>query len=422
MKFLLTAIGTWGDIEPFMAIGQLLRARGEQIVFAFPAQYQHLVPTGIICYPLSEKFLELVEGSDGRIIMGKASWWEKCSSLLRMYKKGLAINRVINRELFDIIEAEVPDRIIYHGKCSYPVLWGMLTKKPTFFVSPVPYLIHEVPGHAHLGFPNHVWRWLQKQSYRIANFGLSKIIKDAQDDLPVTRRFSRKEILKELLDTPLIYTISPTLFQRPGHWPAHALVLGYHERDKQIVWEPPPDLLEFLDHYERVLFVTFGSMINHDPAGVSKMIYNTLAELDIPAIINTAGGGLVHVSEFRDDPRFFVVNHIPYDWILSRVYGMVHHGGSGTTHSGLKYGCATLIIPHIIDQYVWNDLIFHLGVGPHGASINHLNAESLHELVKELWNNPCYREKAVHVSALMKKENFRDELCNVLEETHKKRS
>ncbi|MFT5778521.1 MAG: sterol 3beta-glucosyltransferase [Crocinitomicaceae bacterium] len=51
---------------------------------------------------------------------------------------------------------------------------------------------------------------------------------------------------------------------------------------------------------------------------------------------------------------------------------MVHHGGSGTSHMAMKYGCTSIVIPHKIDQFLWNEINTNKGLGPKGVSINHL--------------------------------------------------
>lgn len=98
-------------------------------------------------------------------------------------------------------------------------------------------------------------------------------------------------------------------------------------------------------------------MINNDPTEKTKIILNILQRNGIPAIINTASGGLVEPENY-DKEQFYFVNRIPYDWVFPKLYAVIHHGGSGTTHTAIKYGCASLIIPHIIDQYVWNKIVF----------------------------------------------------------------
>ena len=92
------------------------------------------------------------------------------------------------------------------------------------------------------------------------------------------------------------------------------------------------------------------------------------------------------------------------------MYGVVHHGGSGTTHVALKYGCVSMIIPHIIDQYLWNDLLCSLGVGPKGIAINKITKENLEPKILDLIRNPSYKANALRLSGEMREENLRDEL------------
>jgi UDP:flavonoid glycosyltransferase YjiC (YdhE family) len=42
MKIILLSIGTRGDMEPFLAIGELLKERGHQVICAFPGQFREL--------------------------------------------------------------------------------------------------------------------------------------------------------------------------------------------------------------------------------------------------------------------------------------------------------------------------------------------------------------------------------------------
>ncbi|MCB0631810.1 MAG: glycosyltransferase, partial [Lewinella sp.] len=97
---------------------------------------------------------------------------------------------------------------------------------------------------------------------------------------------------------------------------------------------------------------------------------------------------------------------IPYDWALPKIYGIIHHGGSGTTHMGLKHGCATMIIPHIIDQFVWNNLVAEQGAGPKGIRVDKLNTGDLEPKVLDLFNNTRYKHKAEEMARSMAAENY----------------
>ena len=83
---------------------------------------------------------------------------------------------------------------------------------------------------------------------------------------------------------------------------------------------------------------------------------------------------------------------------------MIHHGGAGTTHSALRFGCASLIIPHFIDQFFWAKKVVGLGAGPKGVSIKQLNAENFEPILLELWNNKAYKQKAEWTAAQLSQE------------------
>ena len=43
---------------------------------------------------------------------------------------------------------------------------------------------------------------------------------------------------------------------------------------------------------------------------------------------------------------------------------VVHHGGAGTTHTGLWAGVPTVVVPFFTDQPFWDQQVGGLGVGP----------------------------------------------------------
>ncbi len=108
------------------------------------------------------------------------------------------------------------------------------------------------------------------------------------------------------------------------------------------------------------------------------------------------------------------VERIPYDWIFPKVYAVIHHGGSGTTHTALRYGCAVMIIPHIIDQFLWNTLISDKGVGPKGIPIKSFKKQLLEPKLLDLFNTKAYRGRAEGIAEEMSKEKLDDLFYKVL--------
>lgn len=54
-----------------------------------------------------------------------------------------------------------------------------------------------------------------------------------------------------------------------------------------------------------------------------------------------------------------------------------NHGGAGRMQMALKYSPASMIIPHIVDQFAWNDVLSNLGVGPRGMKISKLKTSTI---------------------------------------------
>lgn len=416
MKILLLSIGTRGDMEPFLAIGEILKEKGHQVICTFPEQFRSPVKESNLEFAsLGSKFIEMLESDLGKTAMGgSGSGLKKLFANVKLAKNQKEINKELIHKQYEIIESEIPDRIVYNGKAIYPIIWGLDNGGKNILVSPLPYM-HYVRNHTHVVFNSNFGSFLNRLTYSFANFGLMITVMITAKWLNIKRKITRKQIHKAILTNKAIYTISPSLFPRPDYWKKNLKVLGFHEREKSVNWGPDRDLCEFLEKHHRILFITFGSMTNPEPEEKTEIIISILERYKIPAIINTASGGLVKSDRFDSDLIYFV-SQIPYDWIFPKMYGVIHHGGSGTTHLALKYGCATMIIPHMIDQFVWNKIIFDLGAGPRGIKIGKITTKNLEPKILELISDPSYKKRAEQIADQMEKENFEDELYNTIVE------
>ena len=97
-------------------------------------------------------------------------------------------------------------------------------------------------------------------------------------------------------------------------------------------------------------------------------------------------------------------------WFFPKMYAVIHHGGSGTTHLAIKYGCATMAIPHFIDQFVWDTLIHELGVGPMGIKVSRMTRKNLEPKILELLTNKSYKENSERIGKQLKEEDYKEEL------------
>jgi sterol 3beta-glucosyltransferase len=99
-------------------------------------------------------------------------------------------------------------------------------------------------------------------------------------------------------------------------------------------------------------------------------------------IINTSWGG-IEIKETIPD-HVHIIGDAPYDWLFDKVCAVVHHGGSGTTHSALRFGLPQLIIPHIVDQFLWMKLVHKAGFGPLGFPIKKWNKDRINDAILAL--------------------------------------
>jgi len=409
MKIVLLSIGTRGDMEPFLAIGEFLKENGHQVICAFPEQFRNLAAELDFDFAsLGSSYIQSLESEAGKKAMGGYSGFRKFLANIRLARNQTAINKDLVNRQYEIIGSENPDRVLYNGKATYPIIWEIDNKGKTILVCPLPYM-HYVKDHAHVAFNRNLGSLLNKYSYAFAEFGSSVTVRMSANWLSLPSKLTLKQIRKTLDTNKAIYTISPALFPRPDYWNENLKAVGFHEVRRDIGWQPDGELKAFIERHDRILLITFGSMTNPEPGEKTKILVDILERNKIPAIINTASGGLVKPDGY-DAELIHFVPQIPYDWIFPKIYGVVHHGGSGTTHLALKYGCATMIIPHIIDQFVWNRIVFELGAGPEGVRIGKIKTNNLEPKIIELVTNNSYKMRAEELALQMRAENLRGKL------------
>lgn len=414
MKIILTSIGTRGDIEPFLAIGKILKEKGHQVICAFPERYRDLTESCDLEFAsLGKKGDDLFESDAARTLFG-GSGIKRFFALINLFKLASKEKGAIKEKdlkLCELVKQERPDRIVYHLKSYYPVIWECKNRGKTILVIPSPYL-HYVKGHS-LIFGKNYGEFLNKLSYKLWDFGAVTAAMFIKKILQINDKITPKQLKNIIQSRKFIYTISPALFSQSDQRESNLKILGHQELKRKTDWKPEKKLTDFIEKHEKILFITFGSMVNPEPELKTKIILEILERNKIPAIINTAVGGLNEPYKYNSELIYFV-SQIPYDWIFPKMYAVIHHGGSGTTHLAIKYGCSSMIIPHIVDQFAWDIMISDLGVGPKGIKINRINNKNLEPKILELLNNRSFKEKSEKIGNQMKKEDFKDELYKTI--------
>jgi UDP:flavonoid glycosyltransferase YjiC (YdhE family) len=420
MKILLVSIGTRGDIEPFLAQAEILYKAGNQIVCQFPEQFREMVTDlGYEFIGFDKRFLEMLESQSGKAIMGGGgSGFAQLKGYINLIRNSIKIQGLIIDQQREALRKTNPDKVIFHAKALYFYLEAMADPKKFILLAPIPCLTHPTKEFTHIGLAK--WgpfseKWNLK-TYKLVNgarYGMMKrYLKKFYNDFP--NQSFNSATFSEFENNHLrtLYTISPSLFPKPSNWPKSAKITGYFFRNQTKAFKIDPELVNWLERHPKAILLTFGSMTNPKPKKYSELILKLLVKHKIPTIVNLSWGGLEKIDLETD--LLFYVNQIPYDWILPKMYGMIHHGGSGTTHQAAIHGCAQLIVPHIIDQYFWNRIIVERNLGPQGVSIHKIKEKNFEEALISFWENEQFKYQAKKLALQMKPEANAEEIVKYI--------
>lgn len=185
---------------------------------------------------------------------------------------------------------------------------------------------------------------------------------------------------------PWLYGYSPSVVSRPDDWPTDSHVTGYWflpDTAPSSEWQPPDDLLAFLADGPPPVYIGFGSMVTHHAEATTTLIVEALHKARQRGVIMTGWGGVKEgfkqgaLSANRLPDTVFSIDSCPHDWLFPQMAAVVHHGGAGTTAAGLRAGVPSVVVPFMGDQPFWGDQVQALGVGPAPIPYKQLTADKL---------------------------------------------
>ena len=203
---------------------------------------------------------------------------------------------------------------------------------------------------------------------------------------------------KPWIDHPMLYGVSPSLLPKPADWPSNAYVCGQWVKPVG-EWEAPQSLRNFLAAGEPPLYVGFGSMVGFDRDTLVAAIVRAVAgrrALFYPGWSGTQGLQL--------PGNFCVIEETPHDWLFPRTSLVIHHGGSGTTHSASRAGVPSIVLPFAGDQPFWAERLRVLGVAPETSGGREVTAHSLERAITVARTSQM-RARAAELGAKMRAED-----------------
>ncbi|KAG5416548.1 hypothetical protein IGI04_004115, partial [Brassica rapa subsp. trilocularis] len=371
MQIVMLIVGTRGDVQPFVAIAKRLQEYGHRVRLATHANFKEFVLTaGLEFYPL---------GGDPKVLA-------ECPSEIQIQRK----------QMKDIINSLLP-------ACKEPDPdSGNSFKADAIIANPPAY------GHTHVAealripihvfftmpwtptseFPHPLSRVKQPAGYRLSYhivdsliwLGIRDMIKDLRKKKLKLRPVSYLSGTQGSgSNIPHGYMWSPNLVPKPKDWGPQIDVVGFCFLDLASNYEPPAELVEWLEAGDKPIYIGFGSLPVQEPEKMTEIIVEALERTKQRGIINKGWGGLGNLKEPKD--FVYLLDNVPHDWLFPRCKAVVHHGGAGTTAAGLKAACPTTIVPFFGDQPFWGERVHARGVGPAPIPVDEFSLHKLEDAI-----------------------------------------
>ncbi|CAN9376993.1 unnamed protein product [Alternaria alternata] len=285
LNIVIQVVGSRGDVQPFIALGDELRRYGHRVRLATHDMFQDLVRgsgSGLEFYPIGGNPSEL---------------------MAYMVKNPGLIPSLESVRAGEIKKKQLMVREMLEGFWRSCIAPDMMSHEP--FVADA--IIANPPSFAHvhcaqaLGIPVHMmftmpWTSTRAFPHPLANLknaegkqsaanylsygvvdwltwqGLGDVINQWRQtlDLEEVGMFDGPS-LANTLSIPMTYCWSPALVPKPFDWPGHIDVCGFFFRDPPR-YEPPAEIRNFIESGPPPVYIGFGSIVLEDPQRITAVI------------------------------------------------------------------------------------------------------------------------------------------------------
>ncbi|MDR1596619.1 MAG: glycosyltransferase [Treponema sp.] len=402
MKILLVTRGSQGDIYPYLGLAVELLNRGHEITLSLPRIFEeHAKAMGVNYFLQSfDDIAGMVEGTPG--IKDLLEWTARMvdSQFDEM------IPLLENHDLLICSNTEFAASHIteYCGKphirtCYAPLVPGKRIPPAVFpFLNPPRFFI---------GF-----------QWKLLNGGLNMMVKKV---LNKNRARLKMDPIKDQGEYAPANAHNYMMFSRclgetDPDWKYAWSIGGYCFNDvfpyNEIAYK---NFVEFVKKNERpTVFFTLGSCNAAERDAFCERLFEICREHNYKLVVG-CGWWKVGTHLHNQDNLFLLDTAIPHYLILPECDAIIHHGGSGTTHSAARSGKPQMVIPLLIDQFYWGSRVKDLGVGPGSIKIR-VGKKVLEKKVLDLVNNPVYKENAAALGEKLKREGGVRSMCEFIEQ------
>jgi sterol 3beta-glucosyltransferase len=405
MHITITALGSRGDVQPCVALGEGLRQAGHQVRLATYSVFAELVSHhGLEFAPVEGDPRQAMEQQSGQ------EWLESGKNVLKFIRgmRDLSTYESLRKTMDDIVEAcRGTDAVLYTvlGAAGYHVAEMLHVPSLYLLLQPLtrsrerPSVL--APALPLGGIYNRWTHALTEQLFwQMVRAPINQWRRESLHLKPMPFRGPFDLLYQQ--HTPFIYGFSPLVVPRARDWPDWHFITGYWFLDDHNTWSPPTGLVDFLANGSKPVYIGFGSM--------SGRTAQRLADLAIEAVqltgqraILLGGWAQAHQRDLPDS--IHAIESAPHAWLFPQMAAVVHHGGAGTTAAGLRAGVPSVLTPFFGDQPYWGQRVHALGVGPKPIMRKALTARHLAEAITQAVTDEEMRRRAAELGEQLRAED-----------------
>ena len=419
MKVTIFALGSRGDVQPFLALAVGLQQAGHHVTLSAPYNFTDWIQSyGVHTHPVRWSIQAFLKDPETQAAFKSRS----IVRLIRVMRDGLSRGFMTAND--DFWEAAQDAEYVVQ---TLPLMCGVEVADqrniPLAYAYVMPLYAPPTRAFPAFGIPSRfsLGSGYNRLTYALG-WGITSLFpsllsplnqwRAARLGLPPWRSAWESLNAHRELGTPSLYGYSPTVLPKPPDWEDHHHITGYWFLDAPPDWQPPADLLRFLESGSPPIYIGFGSMSDEDPERLTRLTLRALELTGQRGILATGWGG---VTQLASSTQVYYLDNAPHDWLFPRMAAVVHHGGAGTTGAGVRAGVPSIITPFGLDQYAWADLVVKLGVGPRAPGIKTLTAEKLAEAINTAVNDSSMRARAAALGEKIRAENGATRAVEIIE-------
>ncbi|MGH4023802.1 MAG: glycosyltransferase [Pseudonocardiaceae bacterium] len=401
----LVALGSRGDVQPFVALGAALRERGHQVRLATSEEFRPLaVEAGL-------EFRALL-GASPQDFFADPDFTEVLRTTTSPAKISAAMPKPgpeqRERTLSEVRAATRDADLVVHTPHTRAAAlitpgthWCCASAWPVTPTATMPAFGFPVLPFG--GFYHRLtYRLLAQGEWRFFRAAVQKL-RAAEGLEPLGPRAPR---YCDDPHRPVLYPFSRHVFPVPADWPPSCQVTGYWfwNRHRQ----PSADLAAFVEDGPPPIAAAFGSTWMIDE------------QRSVRALLQAArrtGTRVVMMDGPQEDlpGTVFRAHDVDYGWLFPRTSAVIHHGGQGTAAAALRAGVPQVVVPSFADQPYWARRLAALGVAAEPIPYPELGGDRLAAALAGVMADDAVAARARQLGEAVRSERGVESACEVVE-------